>query len=107
MHRWILSLGLSLAVVTAGVNPGLARDDDRHDGAVAAAVVGGLLIGAAALAASSNDHQHEHHYKPPPPRPSYAPFSPTSHITCYPAQRACYQNNGRYNVNWTQRIYGR
>lgn len=80
---------------------------EAKNGEKTAAVIGGLLLGAAALAASSNDYRYQDQYPPPPPRyiPPAAPFSPARSVTCYPRDRACYNDDGYFLPSWTSRVF--
>jgi hypothetical protein len=74
------------------------------------AIIGGLIAGAAIGAAvSSQIRQPKTVYVPTPPPPDPWPktYSPAPGITCYPAQRACYNVNGSYNGRWTYNVYAR
>ena len=76
-----------------------------------AAVVGGIIAGAAIGAAVSGALNHPkpiYPPKPPPPPPPWQQsFQPAAGVWCYPAQRACYRDNGAYAPVWTAKIYGR
>ncbi|WP_035831180.1 hypothetical protein [Kaistia adipata] len=92
------------ALLVAQAGPGEAKD-----GKNAAAIIGGLAGIAVGAAIADSANRNRDIYGAPPP-PSYnppAPFSPSGGIICYPAQRACYNNGGAYNSNWTWRVYGR
>lgn len=71
-------------------------------GAIAAGIIG-LAVGAAV-----DNAVHRDEYVYGPPRPVYragTPFSPHFNVMCYPAQRACYNNGGYYNPNWSYRVF--
>jgi hypothetical protein len=95
---------LAPALLMAQSAPGEAKD-----GRNAAAIIGGIAGLAVGAAIADNANRNYDVYGAPPP-PSYrppAPFSPSGGIICYPDQRACYNNGGAYNSNWTWRVYGR
>lgn len=104
IRHFLAAALLAPALLVAQGAPGEAKD-----GKNAAAILGGLagLAVGAAIADSAN-RNHDVYGAPPPPayRPP-APFSPAGGIVCYPEQRACYNNGGAYNGNWTWRVYGR
>lgn len=107
MRKFIVSTFVATLLVVSTTGQAVARDNGRG-----AAIVGALILGAAALAASSHDHRHKHHrpashHNRPRDRVNLAPFSPERHVTCYPAQRACYRNNGKLAGKWTHQIYRR
>ena len=98
-----------LAVAVAATMPASYPSDSfaLSDKDKKAIIAGAILLGAAAAAASSHDHRHEYHrnapqnyYRPP------GPFHPRPNITCYPAERSCYRDNGRYAPRWTQQYFG-
>jgi hypothetical protein len=74
-----------------------------------AAVVGGIIAGAAVGAAIGSATLPKTIYvNPGPPRPVWgAAYSPKPGINCYPAQKACYKDNGAYAPQWTWRVYAR
>lgn len=90
--------------------------DAKTIGPTAAAILGGvagLAVGAAI--ADSNHHSnrriyYEGYQEPYPPGGYDAYFNrsfmPSSTVTCYPAQRLCYDRNGTVAHKWTRRIYG-
>ncbi|MBM3544131.1 MAG: hypothetical protein FJX44_06465 [Alphaproteobacteria bacterium] len=73
------------------------------------AVVGGLIAGAAIGAAISSANHPTTVYVEERPKPNKwsDSFSPKPGIRCYPAQHACYSNDGAYNANWTHKVYAR
>jgi hypothetical protein len=75
------------------------------------AVVGGLIAGAAIGAAISSSSHPTTVYVEERPKPNPnkwgESFSPKPGIRCYPAQHACYNNDGAYNGNWTYKVYAR
>jgi hypothetical protein len=92
------------------------KAEAKQMGPTAAAIVGGvagLAVGAAVgdAHAKKNKKIYYEGYAPPYPPGQYGPyfnqaFSPTTGIVCYPAQRACYNNNGTVSGNWTRKVYG-
>ena len=100
---------LAAALIAPGllmVHTAPSEAKNGNKGAAVAAGIIGLAVGAAI--ADSNNRNRDVYGAPPPPayRPP-APFSPTGGVICYPDQRACYNNGGAYNGNWTWRVYGR
>lgn len=75
------------------------------------AIVGGLIAGAAIGAVVSGALNHPKPIypprPPPPPPPWQQSFQPSAGVWCYPAQRACYRDNGAYAPAWTVKVYGR
>jgi hypothetical protein len=82
---------------------------EAKNGKNSAAIVGGIvgLAVGAAIADSANRNRDVYGEPPPPAYRPPAPFSPAGGVICYPEQRACYNNGGAYNGNWTWRVYGR
>ena len=80
-----------------------------HTHAPAASNTTAFIIGAAVGAAIGSATLPKTVYvNPRPPRPVWgAAYSPKPGINCYPAQRACYKNNGAYAPAWTWRVYAR
>lgn len=95
---------LAPALLMAQSAPGEAKN-----GKNTAAILGGIagLAVGAAIADSANRNNNVYGAPPPPSYRPPAPFSPSGGVICYPEQRACYNNGGAYNGNWTWRVYGR
>jgi hypothetical protein len=84
---------------------------NNNTGAVVGGLVAGAIIGAAVAGSVNHPANIYVNPKPPPPPPGPNPwknaFSPKPGITCYPVQKACYNNNGAYNANWTWKVYSK
>jgi hypothetical protein len=88
----------------------------KNIGPTGAAIVGGvagLAIGAAIADANRNKRKNYYYngYVPPYQPGGYDPyfaraFSPSNDVTCYPAQRLCYNDNGSVAKHWTRRVFG-
>ena len=80
-----------------------------HTYAPAASNTAAFIVGAAVGAAIGSATLSNTVYVKPRPRRSGwgATYSPKPGINCYPAQKACYKNNGAYAANWTWRVYAR
>jgi hypothetical protein len=108
----ILAVAASAAVLLSA-HP---QAEAKTMGPTAAAIAGGvagLAIGAAI--ADANRHKakkyHYNGYVPPYQPGGYDPyfdraFRPSNDVTCYPAQRLCYNDNGSVAKNWSRRVFG-
>jgi hypothetical protein len=99
---------LAAALLATALLMAHAAPSEAKDGRNAAAIIGGIAGLAVGAAIADSANRNPNVYGPPPP-PAYnppPPFSPATGIICYPAQRACYNNGGAYNSNWTYRVYG-
>lgn len=106
---WISKIPAVAAWLTAGVlayaAPAAAHHHDKEAGEIAAGLLG-LAVGAAIV----DDSERRHEVYGPPVTPYYAsprPFSPHYGVSCFPAQRACYHDEGGFSAHWTHRVYGR
>ncbi|WP_421694121.1 hypothetical protein [Aestuariivirga sp.] len=108
---------LLCALAAAGMLAGPQQQAEAKTmGPTAAAIVGGvagLAVGAAIADANKPRTKKVYYpgYVPPYAPGQYDPyfnqaFSPTTGIVCYPAQRACYNNNGSVNGVWSRKVYG-
>ena len=85
---------------------------NKHVEEVIAAGIVGIAVGAAL----SHKHQHNKQVYHPGYQPYYPAggydsyfdqsFRPSSDAICYPAQRACYNDNGSLANKWTRRVFG-
>lgn len=111
-RRIVLAAAATIALVVM-TQP---RAEAKQMGPTAAAIVGGVAgvaVGAAIADAHAKKNKKIYYdnYAPPYPPGQYNPyfneaFSPSTGIVCYPAQRACYNNNGTVSGSWTRKIYG-
>ncbi|WP_018185317.1 hypothetical protein [Kaistia granuli] len=99
----------ALALLAPALLLAQGAPSQAKDGRNSAAILGGLagLAVGAAIADSANRNRDIYGAPPPPAYRPPAPFSPAGGVICYPEQRACYNNGGAYNGNWTWRVYGR
>lgn len=111
--RKLLLTSLAAAAMVAGMQQGAQAGGISPGGAAIVGGVAGLAIGAAI--ADANRPKPPPYYYPgyaPPYRPGqYDPywnqsFRPDPNVTCYPAQRICYNRYGGVADKWTRRIYG-
>jgi hypothetical protein len=110
MARGILGAVLiaALASTTGAVGMSVPAAAKDNTGAVVGGLIAGAVIGAA-VAGSANHSSNIYVNPRPPPPPKPDPwangFSPKPGVKCYPTQKACYNNNGAYNANWTWKVY--
>ncbi len=88
----------------------------KNSNAAAAAIIGGIAgLAVGAAIADANRHKPKRYYydgyQSPYGLGGYDPYfnrvyRPTSSVTCYPAQRLCYNNKGSIANHWTRRVYG-
>jgi hypothetical protein len=96
-------MGAQQSAQAGGISPG---------GAAIVGGVAGLAVGAAiADSARPKRPYYYNGYAPPYPPGQYDPywnsaFRPDPNITCYPAQRLCYNRYGAISDKWTRRVYG-
>ena len=111
MARGLLGAVMIAALATTGaVGTSLPAAAKNNTGAVVGGLIAGAVIGAAVAGSATHPNTIYVNPKPPPP-PKPDPwangFSPKQGVKCYPAQHACYNNNGAYNANWTWKVYQR
>ena len=103
------------AIAGVAMLAGLQSGAEAKMGPTGAAIVGGvagLAVGAAiADAARPKKPYYYHGYVPPYQPGQYDPYwnqvyRPQPGVTCYPAQRLCYNRYGSISDNWTRRVYG-
>lgn len=97
--RLVPTLLLAGGLLAAQATPSAAHNSV---GAAIAAGILGLAVGSAL-----SDGRDPRIYGPPAGvgYAAPAPFSPQYNITCYPAQRACYDSRGLYSAGWTYRTF--
>ncbi len=96
-------IGAEQSAQAGGISPG---------GAAIVGGVAGLAIGAAiADSARPKRPYYYNGYAPAYPPGQYDPYwnrvyRPDPNVTCYPAQRLCYNRYGAISDKWTRRVYG-
>jgi hypothetical protein len=96
-------VGLQHSAHAGGISPG---------GAAIVGGVAGLAVGAAIADAARPKKPHYYKgYQPAYPPGQYDPYwyqvyRPDPNVSCYPAQRLCYNRYGAISDTWTRRVYG-
>ena len=110
--RKFMLTSLAAAAMLAGIENGAQAGGISPGGAAIVGGVAGLAIGAAIADAARPRKPYYYNGYAPPYRPGqYDPywnqaFRPDPAITCYPAQRLCYNRYGAISDKWTRRVYG-
>lgn len=104
------------SLVAGAMLAGMQTGAEAKMGPTGAAIVGGVagLAVGAAIADAARPKPKPYYYNgyAPPYRPGqYDPywnqaFRPDPNVTCYPAQRICYNRYGGIADKWTRRVYG-